>query len=139
MAPACRAVAEFIGVENIWNGTVTGSDNGLFTAAVNGHIIQAVGYFNIGDAVDLFIRPEDIIISITDDRTSARNRLPGTITRLSLVSPLVRLELNCGGLPLMAVVTQQAATDLGLVIGKHVFASMKATAIHTAKGNCPGQ
>ncbi|MGI2335659.1 MAG: ABC transporter ATP-binding protein [Dehalogenimonas sp.] len=136
MAPACRAVAEFIGVENILNGTVTGSGNGLVTVAVNAHSIQTIGTFNQGDNVDLFIRPEDIVISVTDDKTSARNHFPGLITRLSLVSPLVRLELDSNGLTLMAVVTQQASLDLGLAIGKQVYASLKATAIHTARGAC---
>ncbi|MDV2990062.1 MAG: ABC transporter ATP-binding protein [Dehalogenimonas sp.] len=136
MAPACRAVAEFIGVENILSGTVTAADNGLFTVAAAGRAIQAVGDFKPGDTVDLFIRPEDIVISVTDDKTSARNHFAGTITRLSLVSPLVRLELDADGLTLMAVVTQQAAADLELVIGKLVFASLKATAIHAARGVC---
>ena len=133
MAPSCRTVAEFIGVENIWNGEVTGSDNGVFTASVSGLAVQAVGDFQPGDAVDLFIRPEDVVISISDDKTSALNHFPGTITRLSLVNPLVRLELDCGGLKLMATVTRQAAADLELVIGKQVFAKLKATAIHSAR------
>lgn len=136
MAPSCRTVAEFIGVENIWNGEITAADNGLFTASVSGLPVQAVGNFQPGDIVDLFIRPEDVVISISDDRTSARNHFTGTITRLSLVNPLVRLELDCGGLKLMALVTRQAATELELAIGKQVFAKLKATAIHSARGAC---
>ncbi|ADJ26273.1 ABC transporter related protein [Dehalogenimonas lykanthroporepellens BL-DC-9] len=136
MSPACRAVAEFIGLENILKGIVTGNNDGLLTATVDGYSIQAVGEYRVGETVDLFIRPENVVISTSDDHTSARNRFPGIITGLSLVGPLVRLEIDCGGFPLMAVITRQSAEDLGLSIGGRVTAGVKATTVHSARGAC---
>ena len=136
MKPSCRAVAEFIGLENILKGTVTSNADGLFTADVAGNIFQAVGDFAPGDIVDLFIRPEDVVVSAGNQPTSARNRFPGTIIGLSLVGPLVRLEINSGGLSLMAVITRQAAEELGFSIGSKVVAGIKATAVHSARGAC---
>ena len=132
LAPACRAVAEFIGIENIFTGNIIEVSDGLVTAQVSGHKIQAVGNFTSGEGVHLFIRPEDVTVAISSEPSSARNRLEGTITRLSLVGPLVRLEIDCG-FRLMAVVTRQSADDLGLSIGRKVFASLKATAIHAVR------
>ena len=132
LAPACRAVAEFIGIENILTGQVVEVSDGLVAAEVSGHRIQAVGDFAIGDNINLFIRPEDITIAASGERSSARNRIEGVITRLSLVGPLVRLELDCG-FKLMAVVTRQSADELSLAIGRRVYAILKATAIHSVK------
>jgi tungstate transport system ATP-binding protein len=132
LAPACRAVAEFIGIENILTGKVIENRGGIVTAEVSSHRIQAVGSFAIGENINLFLRPEDITIAVSSERTSARNRLEGTITRLTLVNPLVRLEIDCG-FRLMAVITRQSTEELGLSIGQSVYVSLKATAIHTVK------
>jgi tungstate transport system ATP-binding protein len=132
LAPACRAVAEFIGIENILTGKVVETADGLVSAEVSGHRLQAVGDFASGESINLFVRPEDITIAVSSERSSARNRIEGTITRLALVGPLVRLEIDCG-FRLMAVVTRQSAEDLGLAIGGRVYACLKATAIHAVK------
>ncbi len=133
LAPACRAVAEFIGIENILSGTVSERIDGLITAEVDGKLIQALGDFSPGDRVNLFVRPEDVTVNVSSDTcSSARNRLEGTITRLSLVGPLVRLEIDCG-FKLMAVVTRQSVDELGLSLGSKVFACLKATAIHAVR------
>jgi tungstate transport system ATP-binding protein len=133
LAPACRAVAEFIGIENILSGTVSERNDGLITAEVDGKLIQALGDFNPGDRVNLFVRPEDVTVTVSHNAcSSARNRLEGTITRLSLVGPLVRLEIECG-FKLMAVVTRQSVDELGLSLGSRVFACLKPTAIHAVK------
>jgi tungstate transport system ATP-binding protein len=133
LAPACRAVAEFIGIENILVGTVSERIDGLITAEVDGKLIQALGDFNPGDRVNLFVRPEDVTVTVSSDTcSSARNRLEGTITRLSLVGPLVRLEIDCG-FKLMAVITRQSVDELGISLGSKVFACLKATAIHAVR------
>jgi tungstate transport system ATP-binding protein len=132
LAPACRAVAEFIGIENILEGKVFEASDGLVTVEVSGHRIQAVGDFTLGESVNLFIRPEDVTVAIAAERSSARNRLEGTITRQSLIGPLVRLEIDCG-FKLMAIITRQSSEELGLSLGGRVYARLKATAIHAVK------
>ena len=48
---------------------------------------------------------------------------------VTVENPLARVELDCG-FPLVALVTAQSATDLGLKPGDAVSAVIKATAVH---------
>lgn len=130
--PNSREVAEFIGVENILSGTVIEKDANLVTVAINGHQIQAISDYAVSDHVYAIIRPEDITFAPNRDASSARNVFEGTISRMTPVGPLVRIEVDCG-FPLLGVVTGKSASDLGLNIGKRIYASFKATAIHTIK------
>ncbi|MEL7561893.1 ABC transporter ATP-binding protein [Dehalogenimonas sp. 4OHTPN] len=133
MAPACRAVAEFIGIETILEGSVIESIGGLITVDVAGKFIQATGDFMSGDRVNLFLRPDQITVSLKSEIcSSARNRLEGTIINMALVGPLVRLEIDCG-IRLLAVVTRQSADELGLATGKAVVACLKAAGIHVVR------
>lgn len=133
MAPACRAIAEFIGIETILEGSVVESIGGLITVDVSGKLIQAAADFVSGDRVNLFVRPDQVTVSLeTEICSSARNRLEGAIVNMALVGPLVRLEIDCG-IRLLAVVTRQSADELCLAIGKPVVACLKAAAIHVVK------
>ncbi|PPD58575.1 ABC transporter ATP-binding protein [Dehalogenimonas etheniformans] len=132
LAPACRAVAEFIGIENIFSGTVIGNLEGMVNVDVSGQVFQTLGDFAIGDKVNLFVRPEDVTVSLAAGSTSARNCLRGTISRLSLINPLVRLEIDCG-FKLMAVITRASSEEMGLSLGSNVYACLKATAIHAVR------
>ncbi|MBM3173355.1 MAG: ABC transporter ATP-binding protein [Chloroflexi bacterium] len=131
-APQSKEVAEFVGVENILSGIIAAKDDTLATVEVNGRAIQAISDFATGDTVYVLIRPEDIIFTMTKDSSSARNVFEGEILRMNTVGPLVRIEVDCG-FPLLGVVTRQAAEELGIVFGKKIFASFKATALHTIR------
>jgi tungstate transport system ATP-binding protein len=129
-SPNSREVAEFVGVENILPGVVAGKDNDLTVINVDGNTIQAISGYAIGDKVYALIRPEDITFTLSKEASSARNIFEGKISRMTSVGPLVRLEVDCS-LPLLGVITKRSAQELDLTIGKHVYASFKATAIHT--------
>lgn len=131
-SPQSREVAELVGVENILAGEITGKENELAIIEVNGHSIQAVSDASLGDRVHALIRPEDITFTYSRDVGSARNVFEGRITRMTLVGPLVRIEVDCG-VPLLGVVTAVSAQELDLTVGKQIFASFKATAIHVIK------
>jgi molybdopterin-binding protein len=51
------------------------------------------------------------------------------VTRLVSQGALVRVEVDCG-VRLIALVTRPSADELGLVPGRPVSASVKASAIH---------
>jgi tungstate transport system ATP-binding protein len=131
-SPNSREVAEFVGVENILPGVVAEKDNDLIVINVDGNAIQAISGYAIGDKVYALIRPEDITFTLSKEASSARNIFKGKISRMTSVGPLVRLEVDCG-LPLLGVITKRSAQELDLTIGKHVYASFKATAIHIIK------
>lgn len=131
-SPGSREVAEFVGVENILDGVVVGWDDGLVNIRVDGGTIQAVSEYAAGDRVHVLLRPEDVTFKLSKDISSARNIFSGRIAKITPVEPLVRIEVDCG-FPLLGVVTKMSAQQLGLAVGKQVYASFKATAIHVIR------
>jgi len=132
-SPKNAEVAHFVGMENILAGLVVVQDDGLVTVDVEGSIIQAMSDNAVGDRVCVLVRPEDVTFSLSKDVTSARNILMGSISRTTSIGPLVRIELDCG-FPLIGLVTRKSAQELDFTIGKQLYASFKATAVHVIKG-----
>lgn len=130
--PANMEVAEFVGVENILKGVITGKEDNLVTIRINSSAIQAISDFEIGETVYALIRPEDITFTLAKGRTSARNVFEGKIIKIAQVGPLARIEADCG-FPLLGVVTKRSADELGLKVGSRIQASSKATAVHVIK------
>ena len=130
--PQSKELAEFVGVNNILSGVIKAKDDNLVTINVNGGLIQATSVYTVGEKVHVLIRPEEITLALNKTTTSARNIFEGRIESLLPVGILVRVEVDCG-FPLLVVITRMSAEDLGLTIGKKVYLSFKATAIHVIK------
>jgi len=130
-APLDADVAAFVGAESIIPGVVMQSQEGMLRVDVAGQTLEAVGDFPPGRAVYLCLRPEDITIwgCATEVSTSARNNLPGRITRLTQQGALVRVELDCG-FHLVALVTRPAAQTMRMCAEMKVHVTFKASAIH---------
>jgi len=131
-SPGSREVAEFVGIENILSGVVVEKDDSLVSIQVDGATIQAVARYVLGDRVDVLIRPENITFTLSERVSSARNVFKGIISKLTLLEPLVRIEVDCG-FPLLGVLTKKSAQELNLTVGNEVYASFKATAIHVIR------
>jgi tungstate transport system ATP-binding protein len=131
-SPSNKEVAEFVGVENILSGTVVDKEAALATINIDGGVIEAISEFTVGDEIYAIIRPEDITFRLAKDTSSARNVFEGKITRITTVGPLVRIELDCG-FSLLGVVTRKSADELNLSRGQKIYASFKATVVHTVK------
>ena len=133
-SPASEEIAKFVGMENILEGTVTASKDCIADVAVSGQMIEGVSACQTGGKVNIFIRPEDITLSLTKSPSSARNVLSGRITSMIPAGPLVRVNLDCG-FPLIALITRMSADDMKLETGQSLYASFKVAAIHiiTAK------
>jgi tungstate transport system ATP-binding protein len=130
--PQNREVAEFVGVDNILNGVVEQKDNEIVRIAVNSEKITAISNFAVGEAVEVLIRPEIIVFSLSGEAGSARNVFKGKVSKINTIGPIVRIEVVCG-FPLLGVITTQAAQELNISIGRDVYVSFKATAIHVIK------
>ncbi len=131
-SPVNREVAEFVGVENILGGVVVEKDDSLASIKVDGVAIQAVCEFVKDDRVYVLIKPEDITFILSKELSSARNIFEGRITRMAPVGSLVRVEVDCG-FPLFGVITEKSKQQLDFQIGKRIYASFKATAVHVIK------
>lgn len=60
---------------------------------------------------------------------SGRNQLVGRITQLKTVGLLTKVSLDIGGQRVTAIITRDAARDLGLKVGETAAALIKATEV----------
>ena len=64
---------------------------------------------------------------------SARNRLRGQISRLTLDGLMAEVQLRIGEQELVSMITRSSAERLGLKVGDEVFAVIKSTEIMIGK------
>jgi molybdopterin-binding protein len=144
--PASPYIAEFLGAENVLAGTVRAlSDEapdwlgGEPGALARGH--RAIEFstgpltlYTVGDAAEgaayAVIRAEEVLIALEPHPSSARNQFRGRITELATLGALTRVTLDVASLPLVAALTTRSAQELGLAVGREVYASFKAMAVH---------
>ncbi|MFA4668240.1 tungstate ABC transporter ATP-binding protein WtpC [Pyrococcus kukulkanii] len=121
--PKSEEVARFLGFENI----IEGEANGRFLE-VDGIRIElpreAQGRIRIG------VRPEDIILSLSPIRSSARNEFRGTVEGVEDLGALVRVTVNVQGVRFRAFITRSSLVEMGIEEGKEVYVSFKASAVH---------
>lgn len=127
--PINEEVAKFVGMENILEGIISSNKESVVDVNVGGQMIEGISTCQAGGAVNVCIRPEDITLSLAKSSSSARNVFACKITSMLLAGPLVRVTLDCG-FTLTALITQLSSNEMKLEVGKSVYASFKATAIH---------
>lgn len=129
--PVDGFVASCMGMETILDGVVRVRRGWEVVVEVAGREIEALGELQPGDPVYCCVRPEQVTIDVVDpsQTSSARNVFPARITGAVSVGPYLKLRLDCG-FPLVAHVTGESFAALALAVGRNVFASVKATAIH---------
>ncbi len=130
--PALKEVADFVGVETILAGEIIKKEDNLCFVKVGNSIIEAVSEYEVGDKVFVCVRPENVLISLQTEQNSARNHFRARINQILPWALEHKLNLDCG-FDLIAFVTSQSLESMGLKIGKEVFVSVKATAIHLIK------
>ena len=133
-SPRNREVAEFVGVENIIDGVIVSSEDKVVTIDSGGRFIEAISDYVTGEEVCACVRPEDVTLALSKVSSSARNSFGGKITWVVSMGPLTRVEADCG-FPLVTLVTKRSAEEMGLVRGKQVYATFKATGVHVIKRN----
>lgn len=60
---------------------------------------------------------------------SARNQLPGTVTRVTLGTVMAEVALDIAGHEVVAAITRSSVERLGLKVGDEVTAFVKATEV----------
>lgn len=63
---------------------------------------------------------------------SARNRLPGIVTRVTRDGVMAQVEMQAGPHRIVSLMTREASDDLGLAPGVLVVASVKSTNVVVA-------
>jgi molybdopterin-binding protein len=142
--PASPVVADFLGAENVFAGTVqpirdaapdwmpsadaddvehaVAFTTGTVTMYALGHIVPGTAH--------AVIRADDVSLSRVAGASSVRNQFRGTVVELAPAGAITRVTVEISGLPLVAAVTTRSAQELQLAAGVEVFAQFKATAVH---------
>ena len=134
--PASGAVADFLGAENVYRGSITRTGAGdameMATLFFTGDGLTLVGVGDHpGGAGHAVIRAEDVVLARQDPGpSSARNVLAGRILEVAPDGVLARVTIAMECTTLVALITQGSASELGLAAGDAVVASIKATAVH---------
>ena len=81
---------------------------------------------------DLAALAESLLDEPDRDRTrassvSARNRLPGIVTRVRKDTVMAQVEMVCGHTRMVSLMSADAADELGLAPGVRAIASVKST------------
>jgi molybdopterin-binding protein len=147
--PASPYVAEFLGAENVFAGTVrvlgeAAPDWSEGEPATIAHGYRALEFssegglrfYTVGDApagpAYAVIRAEEVILGPAGEDTpsSARNRFRGRVDEMATLGALTRVTLDVAGVPLVAALTTRSARELGIAPGLDVSATFKAMAVH---------
>jgi len=133
--PVDEKVAQFVGVRNIFRGEHIVDPRGRSYLKLDGFDLATISQ-RIG-AVRGVIRPEDILLSQSPIRASARNNFRGVITKIdergSFNYVSVHIPANDPdrkNLELVALITGASIQDLGIAVGLEVQATFKASALH---------
>ncbi|SEP85839.1 molybdate transport system regulatory protein [Streptomyces sp. yr375] len=135
-----------LSIRNQLPGTVTAVHPGEVMATVRIHLdggqdlmaaitLEAVDQLGLtaGTAVHALVKSTEVALSTGQVAgLSIRNRLPGTITGLTTGAAMASVKVSVPGGELTAVITTDAATDLGLFVGSDVIALIKATEVSLA-------
>ncbi|MGZ4920335.1 MAG: ABC transporter ATP-binding protein [Halobacteriota archaeon] len=127
--PRTENIAEFVGMENVYEGVVSAQQDGLITVDIGNAKIQAVGNNKEGERVAVGIRPENITIMLGPAVSSARNTFTGVVRQVLNLGPVNRVFVDCGFM-LVAYVTNLSSEALELDRGKEVSAAFKAINVH---------
>ncbi len=126
--PRTPYVAELLGV-NLLRGHGSGHIIVVGDDSAESDVTVAVGDTVDGDTLAL-IRPNAVSLHRGPPDTSARNQWRCTIDGFDLLGDRVRVRLT-GRFDLVAEITPESVSRLGLIEGTEVWASVKATEIAT--------
>jgi molybdopterin-binding protein len=68
-------------------------------------------------------------------QVSARNKLPGVVQAIKTDGLMAKVSVRIGDNHLVALITAEAATEMGLKVGDEVTALIKSTSVLLAKAD----
>lgn len=126
--PADREAAEFVGMENIWEGER--SESGLYRAG-GVRLASTSKSVPLGSRALICVRPERIVLG--EDGPASENQLRAVVRLVRPRGPVVRVGLSSGRLTLTADVPVAGWDALGLSVGDEVTARIAAADLHVVE------
>jgi molybdate transport system ATP-binding protein len=134
-APRQETVAQLSGLENVFDASViaTHPDRGTLTCELAARSLQLEAplvHAEVGAALKIGIRAGDILLATAQPvGLSARNIVPGTISRIAQRDVIVAIFVECG-VEMEAHVTLAARDSLNLQPGVRVWLIIKTHSCH---------
>jgi molybdopterin-binding protein len=122
-----KNLASFAAVDNTFTGTAKPTASGTSKVDVGNGVQIEVTAQRHGDTV-VFINPQDIILSKTAVKSSARNVFKGKVTEIADLDSLVKLKVNVGR-TFTVQITKQSFNEMGLCLNAEVFIAFKASSV----------
>ena len=123
-----KNLASFAAVDNTFTGTAKATAAGTSKVDVgNGVQIEVTAQRQGATAV--FVNPQDIILSKTAVKSSARNVFKGRITEITDLGSLVKLKVDVGK-PFTVQITKRSFSEMALNLNAEVFITFKASSVH---------
>lgn len=133
--PPNRKVGRFVGIENVFGGTVSGSSPGGSVIAVDGCSIHAARSIPGGSSVSVFIRAADISVRRAGMKMDDEyNCFPAIIEEITPRESYFLLRISCG-ISIFALATEQEMKEKGIVPGGTVSVSFLPEAVHVTMEN----
>lgn len=128
--PGSTPVAQYVGVENIFEGRVVAKEPGCTRFETGGLTFVTVSDLPASRKATAAFRAEDVTLYLGEPgKTSARNLFQGTILSLSPHGPYTAVRVDCG-IIITAFLTRTAIEDLTITRGAKVTVGIKASAVH---------
>jgi molybdate/tungstate transport system ATP-binding protein len=124
LKPTDPDVSRFLGKRNIF-----------FVRRVKENIYEAGGQkIHISESVDeishIWIKPEEILLSLQPFASSARNQFECYVTGLNPYQSFMEVQVLSRQLKLDVLITHSSFNELKVQIGQHLYATFKSSAIH---------
>jgi tungstate transport system ATP-binding protein len=120
-------LASFANLWNVYSGEASPLEGGLSLIDL-GEGVKIEALTQKKGSVTLFIKPEDIIISINPIQSSARNVLKGRIIEIIDLNNQVQIKVNAGK-EFTAILTKKSFKEMKLNLDSQVYLSFKASSI----------
>jgi molybdopterin-binding protein len=115
---------------NYLEGKVVRSHAGVTIFSIGSHLLETLGNYRVGSKVGILLRPEDIILSKENVKTSARNIVKARVTNVTKQdneSGIADIHLLIDKFRITARITEESRTVLGIREDDFIFAIFKAS------------
>jgi len=124
-----KFVVDFARLENVFSGVSRVTGEGTSIVDVGDGVQIETALEKTGNTT-VFVRPEDIILSLNPIVSSARNSFEGRIVEVSDLRAIVRLRVKAGR-DFTVQITKRSFNDMQLNIDSKVFLAFKASSVQT--------
>ncbi len=135
--PSHNFVADFVGVHNVFPGSLLESKNGITTVRLKDGLLIRSSDRVVSDLerVLVAIRPENIILSNESFVSSLRNQIIGTVEDVIRIGPTVWIEARVNETLFKGIITPSSYDILNIEKGKKVYISFKSLNVKIIDGN----